>query len=187
MKEFMMTSLLLEREIELVENKHGVSFGQKRERASEEDSPYYSQIDHQFRAEASRMAPLYEIFYSLERTIRAFVGDTLESEYGPSWQENRIPSSILDSVKKRRTGEIDKAITPRSDDLIDFTTFGELGQIIRNNWEVFAGIFSSEKAVERVMASLNSLRAPIAHCTELAEDEVVRLQLSVKDWFRLME
>jgi len=37
------------------------------------------------------------------------------------------------------------------------------------------------------MANLNTLRGPIAHCTLLAEDEVVRLRLSVRDWFRQME
>ncbi len=48
-------------------------------------------------------------------------------------------------------------------------------------------MFTSAKAVEKVMASLNMLRGPVAHCTPLAEDEVVRLGLSVRDWFRLME
>jgi hypothetical protein len=27
----------------------------------------------------------------------------------------------------------------------------------------------------------------VAHCSPLAEDEVLRLKLSVRDWFRLME
>jgi hypothetical protein len=70
---------------------------------------------------------------------------------------------------------------------MDFTTFGELGEIIKANWDVFGGIFDSPKAVERVMANLNTLRAPIAHCSPLAPDEVLRLTLSVRDWFRLME
>jgi Family of unknown function (DUF5343) len=37
------------------------------------------------------------------------------------------------------------------------------------------------------MTSLNVLRGPIAHCCPLAEDEVARLRLALKDWFRLME
>jgi hypothetical protein len=48
-------------------------------------------------------------------------------------------------------------------------------------------MFSSQKAFTKIMTSLNMLRGPIAHCCPLAEDEVVRLQLTVKDWFRLME
>jgi hypothetical protein len=70
---------------------------------------------------------------------------------------------------------------------LDYSTFGELSVIIASNWDVFGGLFTSKKAVEKVMASLNSLRGPIAHCSALAEDEVVRLQLAVRDWFRLME
>ena len=78
-------------------------------------------------------------------------------------------------------------MTPRSTDLIDYTTFGELGEIIKSNWDLFGSLFSSKKAVEKVMSSLNSLRGPIAHCSGLAEDEIVRLRLAVRDWFRLME
>ena len=59
--------------------------------------------------------------------------------------------------------------------------------MIKQNFDVFGATFSSVKAVERVMANLNTLRAPIAHCSPLAEDEVVRLRLTVTDWFRLME
>jgi hypothetical protein len=77
--------------------------------------------------------------------------------------------------------------TERGQGQLDFSTFGELGQIITSNWDVFGALFKSEKAVTRIMANLNTLRGPIAHCTLLAEDEVVRLRLSVRDWFRQME
>jgi hypothetical protein len=33
---------------------------------------------------------------------------------------------------------------------------------------------------------LNMLRGPIAHCCPVSDDEVLRLQLTVKDWFRLI-
>jgi hypothetical protein len=62
-----------------------------------------------------------------------------------------------------------------------------VSEIIKTNWDVFGDLFNSPKAVERVMSNLNTLRGPIAHCSPLAEDEIVRLRLSVRDWFRLME
>jgi hypothetical protein len=43
------------------------------------------------------------------------------------------------------------------------------------------------KAVEKAVAPLNTLRGPIAHCSPLAQDEVVRLKLAVRAWFRLMK
>ena len=67
-----------------------------------------------------------------------------------------------------------------------YTTFGELGDIIRANEPIFGDTFKDLKAVSKVMFNLNTLRGPIAHCSPLAEDEVLRLQLSMRDWFRLM-
>jgi hypothetical protein len=83
--------------------------------------------------------------------------------------------------------ERDSGVTIRSEFAIDYTTFGELGEIVRSNWTHFDAIFSSQKAFSKIMTSLNTLRGPIAHCCPLAEDEVIRLRLTVKDWFRLME
>jgi hypothetical protein len=69
---------------------------------------------------------------------------------------------------------------------IDYTTFGHLSGIITNNWDLFSTVFKSQKAVQKVMSSLNLLRGPIAHCCPLSDDEIDRLQLTVKDWFRMM-
>ncbi|WP_160291582.1 Swt1 family HEPN domain-containing protein [Xanthomonas vesicatoria] len=91
------------------------------------------------------------------------------------------------NAQTRIKKEIDAGVTPRSQEPIDFTNFGELGELIKSNWDVFGGVFKSPRAVESVMSRLNTLRGPIAHCCPLSEDEVVRLRLSVRDWFRLME
>ena len=154
-----------------------------------EAADYYPQIEHAFRAEAKEMAPHYEVFYSLERTVRTLVADSLEAADGPGWwhDPNRVPQKIKDDCEGRLKKEEDTGVTLRSEDPLDFSTFGELGQIITTNWDVFGALFKSEKAVTRIMANLNTLRGPIAHCTLLAEDEVVRLRLSVRDWFRQME
>jgi len=82
---------------------------------------------------------------------------------------------------------MDSGVTLRLDDKLDYTTFGELSVIITANWDIFGSIFSSRKAVERVLANLNTLRGPIAHCSRLSEDEVIRLNLTVRDWFRTMQ
>ena len=103
------------------------------------------------------------------------------------WPTQRVAQNIKTEVAARIQKELDAGVTRRSMDELDYTTFGELSGIITANWDVFGSLFTSRKAVEKVMASLNSLRGPIAHCSVLAEDEKVRLQLTVRDWFRLME
>jgi len=189
LKRFAMTNQLIEHDLDLVESKYCIDLQRGHQRAVEPDEAYYPQIEQEIRAEAARMAPHYEMFYSLEKTIRALIADALEAAEGANWWDSaRIPPNIKAEAEARRQKEIDTGMTPRSDEQLDFTTFGELSGIIKQNWnDVFGGMFSSVKAVERIMSNLNSLRGPIAHCSPLAEDEVVRLRLTVRDWFRLME
>jgi hypothetical protein len=71
--------------------------------------------------------------------------------------------------------------------MIDYITFGQLGDIIRDNWEHFVDVFNSQPAMTRVLALLNMLRGPIAHCSPMPPDEIDRLRLALRDWFRLME
>lgn len=189
LKVFGLTALLIEQELDDVEARLGVDLGRgNKSVAVTTDHEYYPQIEQAFRDEAADMAPHYEMFYSLERTIRRLVADSLSASDGDNWWDGgRVLPQIKSECENRRKKEIDSGVTPRSDDALDFATFGELGQLITGNWDVFGSLFRSSKAVEKVMASLNTLRGPIAHCSPLAEDEVVRLRLTVRDWFRLQE
>jgi hypothetical protein len=185
-KLFAITSQLIEHDLDQVEREHVVDLRREHRPVADIDEAYYPQIESAIRAEAAVMAPHYEVFYSLETTIRRLVRGQLQDAQDDWWTE-RVPDKIRTDAEDRRRREIDTGVTPRSDDPTDFLTFGELSEIIKANWDVFGAVFSSAKAVERVMANLNTLRGPIAHCTPLAEDEVVRLRLAVRDWFRLSE
>ncbi len=151
------------------------------------DNDYYPQFQEAVRAEASSMAGHYEIFYCLEKSIRSLIAEKLLAEVGPDWWKTIVPENVQQNAAKNKQREIDSGMTIRSDDWIDYTTFGELGEIVRGNWPRFADVFSSLKAFDRVMTSLNLLRGPIAHCCPLATDEADRLRLTLRDWFRLME
>lgn len=158
------------------------------EKSGDRDDDYYPQFTMDIRLEAKEMAVHYELFYCLEVSIRTLIKDKMKSELGSDWWNvGEIPDSIKKNVKDNMQRELDSSFTQRSDDELDYTTFGELGDLVRKNWVHFADIFYSEKAFNRVMNSLNLLRGPIAHCSPLAEDEVVRLKLTLRDWFRLME
>lgn len=188
-KVFGMTNQIAETELSRVEQELGITLGRDLSDAADRDEIYYPQFEQSIRKEAAEMAKHYEIFYCLEKSIRKLVAGTLESNKGAAWwsEPDVIPQVVARGVSDRIQKEIDSGVTPRSQEHMDYTTFGELGEIIKTNWSLFGGIFSSQKAVERVMAILNTLRGPIAHCSPLAEDEILRLQLGLKDWFRLME
>lgn len=188
LKLFFLSNQLVEHEMDRIEGDFAIDLRRSHTRVIATDEDYYPQLEQELRAEAASMAPHYETFYALENSIRRLVTDSLESAGGEAWwNSGKIPPAVKSEAESRHQREVDTGMTPRSADLIDYTTFGELGEIIKSNWDLFGALFSSKKAVEKIMASLNSLRGPIAHCSGLAEDEVVRLRLTVRDWFRLME
>jgi hypothetical protein len=187
-KLFAMSNQLLENDLDRVERELTIDLGRGHQKSLQNDQEYYPQIERDIRQEAAAMSGHYEIFYSLEKSIRRLIADTLDAaEPSGWWGSGRVPVKIKTDAEGRMQKEIDSGVTPRSSEPIDYTNFGELGELIKASWDVFGGIFNSQKAVERVLANLNTLRGPIAHCSALAEDEVVRLRLSVRDWFRLME
>lgn len=187
-KAFGMTNQILTEDLHRIGTAYSFDLGHAPAISTVEDI-YYPQFDAKLREEAASMARHYEVFYCLEKAIRIFVSETIEAAEKTAewWSTQRVPQNIKTEVALRIQKELDSGMTRRSSDELDYTTFGELSVIITSNWDVFGSLFTSRKAVEKVMASLNSLRGPIAHCSVLAEDEELRLQLTVRDWFRLME
>lgn len=149
--------------------------------------PFIRQFELANRRNAVKMARYYELFYLLENDIRRLIIETMEAAHGDDWWDTRVPQSVLDEVRKNQAREAQAAVTQRSDDKIDYTTFGQLSDIIRENWSDFAGMLSNQSAVGRVLSGLNMLRGTIAHCGVLADDEVDRLKLAIRDWFRVLE
>ena len=190
-KAFGMTNMLLESDLENIEQHFEIALKGPRTSSletSEIEEAYFPQFDKSLRQEALLMAKSYELFYCLERTIRQQVAQMLKAHFGDGWwNEELIPTHVLGEVKKRIKKEKESGFTPRSSEPLDYTTFGELSDIIKTNWSIFASVFNNLKALERVMSNLNTLRNPIAHCCMLAEDETLRLELSLRDWFRLEE
>lgn len=146
----------------------------------------YDQFEGSIRAEAASMSEYYEIFYCLEVSIRQLVQNILEDAEGVTWWESeRVPNEFRTYVKGIQDAEANTEITTRSDNNIDYLTFGQLGKLITENFDVFNAVLSSKRAVDRIMNQLNLLRNPIAHCGILADDEKERLELTVRDWFRM--
>ncbi len=184
-KLFGLNNLSIEAAIKKTEKELGIPFRQGALNEGK-DEEFYPQFPEHIRREAEGMARHYEIFYCLETSIRQLIADRLEEEIGSDWWEKSVPEQIRKNAVDNKKKESEIGITPRSEGMIDFTTFGELGQIIRENDAIFGDTFRDLKAVSRILHMLNTLRGPIAHCCPLAEDEVARLHISLKDWFRQM-
>ncbi|KRA79393.1 Swt1 family HEPN domain-containing protein [Altererythrobacter sp. Root672] len=186
LRSFGMSGHLLTEEIRQIERRFSIDLGHVHS-DSADSSGYYPQFDQAIRVQAAEMAAHYELFYCLEQSIRDLIGSVLLEKSGASWwSSGSVPDKIVSEVSERIQREKDSGFSQRSEKELDYTNFGELSVIITFNWDVFGAVFSSKRAVERIMNGLNLLRGPIAHCSPLAADEVDRLNLTVKDWFRAM-
>ncbi|MBZ9890996.1 hypothetical protein EN925_20560 [Mesorhizobium sp. M7A.F.Ca.US.006.04.2.1] len=183
---YILKCAVIQAEVEKFDQADGSPLGMNRTDAAAVYDEHLAQFSRESRSRASKMASYYELFYLVENEIRRIIQETLEESYGRSWWDTCVDQVIKDEVDKNRKRELELALSIRSEREIDYTTFGQLGDIIRKNWANFAGIMSNQPALSRVLHQLNVLRGTIAHCGFLAEDEVDRLHLTIKDWFRVM-
>ena len=183
---FSLNNLAIEAAIQRVEREHEIDLGHRPAIKGGLDETYYPQFEEKIRREAADMSAHYRMFYCLENSIRSLITEVLLEKHGIEWWQKAAPENIRNHVLATQKKERESGIAVRSQEPIDYTTFGELGEIIKSNWIDFTDIFQDIKALEKVISTLNVLRGPIAHCKPLAEDEVVRLHLSVRDWFRSM-
>lgn len=185
-RSFGMSGMILTDELRTIEQQYNIELGHVPPAIKQSALEYYPQFEKEVRQQASAMAQYYELFYCLEQSARKLITETMEEAEGADWWEQKVPQAIRDYVKKLIQDEVDMGMTQRSERAIDYTTFGQLFDIIGANWTHFELIFTSRPAVQRIVKNLNMLRGPIAHCCPMSEDEIDRLVLTVKDWFRLI-
>jgi len=185
---FGMSGLQIVTELDEVSERQSLELGHVPKMVSTRQMENYDQFPSDLRRKAAAMAEYYEVFFCLENSIRSLVKEMLHDAEGPNWwdskrvDENKIRNQAQGACEK----EIGIGVTPRSEECIDYSTFGQLSQLITDNWDVFETVFSSKSAVSRVTNDLNLLRGPIAHLTLTEELERDRLVLADKSWFQLL-
>lgn len=185
---FGMTGLQIISDLEAIEKAADIDLGILPKHANSRKVTEYEQFESELRQQAAQMSEFYEIFFCLENSMRKLVkGIMIEAEGADWWESQRVDENrVRNPAKGRHKKEVDSGISPRSDALLDYTTFGELSQLITDNWDIFDTVFSSKSAVSKITNQLNLLRGPIAHCNPTDELEQDRLNLAVRSWFKLM-
>jgi hypothetical protein len=130
-KLFAMSLQMLERDLSDIEKKYEIDLGRSVEpETTGKDEEYYPQFDQSIRNEAAGMAAHYELFYCLENSLRALIIEKMQSQFGATWWDQKVPEPVRREAEANRKRELDMGVTRRSLDLIDYTTFGQLGDIV---------------------------------------------------------
>jgi len=133
---------------------------------------------------ANRMASVYVAFFCLENAVRELITERLADRHGAGWWQ-KVPEKIRSGVEKlQEKEEQNKYHASRSIELIGYTMFGNLAQIIINNWEDFSDLFPNQSWVTSRFNDLEMSRNIIMHTGLLPQIEIERLESIVRDWIR---
>lgn len=133
--------------------------------------------------DAATMSSVFSAFFSIENSVRALITERLLSRKGADWWNTAVPQKIRQAVERLREKEQkNRYHSPRAVELIGYTLFGNLSQIIIANWNEFSDLFPDQAWVTSRLNDLELSRNIIMHTGVLPQIEVDRIQSISRDW-----
>jgi len=183
LKQFVFNGILTEDSITHLE-KEGISVRQGSKVqpiARIEETDFSPRIIHN----GSRMASIYIVFYCLENSVRELIVSRLSERKGIDWWEKCVPDKIKKNVNNLiNEEEKNKYHAQRSTNNIGYTMFGNLAQIVINNWEDFSDLIPNQHWLTSRFDDLEKSRNIIMHTGILPEIEIERIESITRDWLR---
>jgi len=183
-REFGIRNLQLESELLRLEEE-GIPLGHRATLEHSKGLVEFDLFESEVVRDAEFMSEFYKVYFCLENSIRRFISDRMSEIHGDDWWSEKVPDPIQRDVKNRQEDEKTGTATIRSTDPLDYTFLGELAAIMTSNWVDFSDTLRSPQSVNRALTGFNKIRNVIAHSCLLQEDELLRLKLAVRDWFRI--
>jgi len=129
------------------------------------------------------MSIVYTAICAFENTVRAFISKKLFETKGENWWNTAVSEKIRQKAESRREEENKiRWHTPRGDTIINYTEFGDLISIIRNNWTEFEPHLNSIEWTEQIIKTLERSRNVIMHSGELVNQDIERIGMYIRDW-----
>lgn len=134
---------------------------------------------------ARRMATVYIAIAAFENTVREFVSKRLLEMEGADWWTKVVSEKIRQKAESRKEDETKiRWHTPRGDEPINYTEFGDLSSVIGQNWSHFENHLQSQEWVRQIISTLERSRNVIMHSGDLELVDVERIATSIRDWIR---
>src|SRR5258708_1224216 len=95
-------------------------------------------LDEDSVARTRRMATVYTAIAAFENSVRELVSKRLLEHAGENWWAQCVSEKIRNKAEGRRDEEAKiRWHTPRGDEPLNYTEFGDLTSIISQNWDQF--------------------------------------------------
>lgn len=137
------------------------------------------------RNHALQMCRLYAQIYCFENSVREVVRERLEARYGADWWQQGVTDKIRRLAEKRRDADGKNSwLEGDATDLLSYTQFGDLADIITNAWEEFQDLVPSQQWLQQRFDELERARHFIAHNRRLLPRAFQRIEMYIADWNR---
>lgn len=152
-------------------------------KVKDEDSVTLDDFPMDLRMNAIKMARVYTAFFCFENSVRELVSTRLLENKGSDWWDNCITKKVKERVDGRiKKDEKNKWHSPRADKKINYCDFGDLCDIITNNWSEFEDLFPTQDWIKTRLADLEPSRNALAHNNILMEHDIKRIDMFLRDW-----
>ena len=131
------------------------------------------------------LAAVYVAIAAFENSVREFVSKVLLEKIGADWWTKAVSDKIREKAESRRKEEEKiRWHTPRGDEPINYTEFGDLASIAGQSWTLFEDYLQSQDWVRQIISTVERSRNVIMHSGELGLQDVERIATAMRDWIR---
>lgn len=134
---------------------------------------------------AKSMSIVYTGIAAFENSVRALIKNVLLDEFAEEWWKK----GVSEKIRKRAESlmEEEKKVkwhTQRGDEPLNYTTLGNLGNVINANWELFEPYIRSATWAANIFKVIERSRNVIMHSGTLGKEDIDRLGINIRDWIK---
>lgn len=136
-------------------------------------------------ANAKTMAIVYTAIAAFESGVRELVVKILTDKHADEWWEKGFSKNIRDRAMKRLEDEQHaRWHSQRGQDPINYTTLGDLKNVMQNNLLDFEDLVGSITWAAGIFDVVERSRNVIMHSGILEREDIDRLGVNIRDWVK---
>jgi hypothetical protein len=144
----------------------------------------FDMLDVEMLTDATRMSIVYRAIHAFENGVRQLVVSTMADAYQEEWWA-RVPDRIQKKVKTRMDEDSKfRWHGTRGANEIMYCDFADLSSIIVTNWSHFEDILANLEWAKSILNTLEMSRNIVMHGGILADEDVERIGMNIRDWIR---
>jgi hypothetical protein len=180
---FVYRGVLSEEALDKTARKRKSHFGSEQAQALQK-SLSFDLLDSALLGEAQRMSIVYAAVHTFENTVRAMVVKAMAEKFGANWWA-KVPERIQ-KISKTRMEDDTKSRWhgARGASEVNYCDFGSLSSIIVTNWPVFENLLGNMEWAKATLDSLEKSRNIVMHGGSVANEDVERIGMNIRDWIR---